>query len=470
MKSEAEAAAILCGFEERNDIFAMTVDGISVWCLIRGFVGYAIQDVPLPSPRLSLVELLLASLGSAWQLCRLKQSEPVEYVVRSYASALRFKNEGTYGDVYFEGLLERVPRGVRMHSLNASGYAARGRHAHAVDCTGVRVLAAVLAKIFPKKDEGGEFSKLSSLIVKELDQQSFTREWIVKTYSSIWWQSRVYEWILTKIKPKVVIAADTSERALIAASKRLGIKFIELQHGVFNPEDPDCLPLAALERGDSNALLLPDALAMYGDYWVDSHSQTAMGGTGRLYAVGSDAVDRYRRVRKERFVADPNTPRLLVTTQGMDRDALVAYLIDFLRKCDSRFLMQIKLHPIYDKFSKFYIDSFSHDPRVVVISESEEADTFHLIAMADVHISIASACHFDALGIGVPTVIIPLAGHGVVSKLVSQGDALIAFHPAELAAIVEKKAWRKVDDQTSSRYFRSHFVDNLSALMTKLAK
>lgn len=470
MKNESETAAILNEFEGRNDVYALIVGGMSVWRLVRGSVGYAIQDLPLSGPRLSRIELLSASLVSVWQLGRLKISESRGYLVKSYASALRLKQGDRYGDVYFESLLEQLPRGVRMHALNAGGYARRTHQPSApdLDCTAVRVLGGVLARLLPRSDQNHEFSRLSNLIVAELGQEGFTPRWIARFYSSIWWQSRVYEWILKKVRPRVVIAADTSERALIAACRRQGIRFIELQHGVFNPEDPDCLPAAALDRCGHDALLLPDAMAVFGDYWREAHSGTAMGRIGRLHVVGSNAVDRFRRMRQEHFVTDPDCPRLLVTTQGMDRDSLVAFLLDFLKQCDRRFVLQIKLHPIYDKSPEPYVEAFAHDPRVLVLSGTSDPDTFPLIAVADLHISIASACHFDALGIGVPTVVIPLAGHEVVLGLVERGDALLAHAPAELAAIVTQRAWGRVEKGVSDHYFKGGFVDHLSSLMARL--
>lgn len=470
MKNESETAAILTEFERGNDVYGLVVDGVSVWRLIRGSVGYAIQDLPLSGPRLSPLELLRASLVSAWQLVRLRTPASRGYLVRSYASALRIKKGEVYEDVYFESLMERRPHGLRMHSLNASGYAGRSHQASGVDldCTAVRVLAGALARLFPRSDRDQEFARLSDLVVVELGLPGFSRQWIVRFYSTIWWQSRVYEWIVKRVRPRVVIAADTNQYALIAACRRQGIRFIELQHGVFNPEDPDCLPAAALDRCEQEALLLPDVLAVFGDYWCSVHGDTAMGRAGRLQAVGSEAVDRFRQMRQEHFVADPDCPRLLVTTQGMDRDALVAFLLDFLKRCSRRFVLQIKLHPIYDKSPEPYVDAFAHDPRVLVLSGTSDPDTFHLIAMADAHISIASACHFDALGIGVPTVVIPLAGHEVVLGLVKQGDALMVHAPAELAVMVAQSAWGRVEDHVSNRYFKSGFVDHLSLLMEQL--
>lgn len=471
MQSESETAAILAEFEEKNDPYALTVDGISVWRLVRGAVGYSIQDLPLSGPRLTLPQLLRASFVSAWQLARLKTQKQQGYLVKSYASALRLKQGDRYGDVYFDSLLKRLPGGIRMHSLNAGGYLWRAHQsrAHELDCTAVRVLGGVLARLFPRNDQDRVFSRLSALIVIGLGQEGFSAQWIARIYSSIWWQSRLYESILRRLRPRGVIAANTSELALIAACQRLGIRFIELQHGVFNPEDPDCLPIAALGRCSHDALLLPDAVAVFGDYWRDTHSETAMGRLGRLHVVGADAVDRSRRMRQASFVADPSCPQLLLTTQGMDRDALIAFLLDFLKRCDRQFVLQIKLHPIYDKSPESYAEAFAHDPRVFVLSGTSGPDTFHLIAMADVHLSIASACHFDALGIGVPTIVLPLAGHGVVLDLVRRGHALKVHSPSELAALVVQSAWGRLEEGVSNHYFKDGFVEHMSALMARLA-
>jgi hypothetical protein len=465
MKSESETAEILAEFEDQCGAYELTVRGISVWRLIRAPVGYVLQDLPFSVPPLPLVDLFAASVRSMWDIWRLSPQD-VRYVVKSYASALRVNGVHGFEDVYFEQLLRKEPGGVWLGSLNAAGKGRKYPVATAsLDCTLIPILGVITARILPLREGAEVFTRLSKELQGRLGVSEFSAQRISHMFSSFWWQSRLFEWLLVRLAPQAVITADSGERAVIAACRRRGIRLVEMQHGVFTPHDPDCLPAVALQIADEKMLLLPDALALYGDYWVARHKNTAMGQAGRLHAVGAAIIDRYREIRGSQFRSDPAFPRLVVTSQGLDRDALIRFLADFLKRYSAPCVLCVKLHPAYDLSLHPYTRTLGADPRVQIFSGSEEPNTFELIASADLHLSIASACHFDALGIGCPTAVLGLAGHEVVFDLAETGNALFADTPADLAAMVQGRCWTRLAGVTPENFFRSGFVENMSELI-----
>ena len=96
-----------------------------------------------------------------------------------------------------------------------------------------------------------------------------------------------------------------------------------------------------------------------------------------------------------------------------------------------------------------------------------DEDTFEMIAMSDLHLSISSACHFEALGIGTPTGILALPGHELVRDLAERGDAILIDSPASLAALVKNRAWGVVSHETSDRYFRRDHIGNMRAVLAE---
>ena len=186
---------------------------------------------------------------------------------------------------------------------------------------------------------------------------------------------------------------------------------------------------------------------------------------GRLHAVGAEIIDRFNKVRKAEFQLDPSCPRLVVTTQGIDRDALIVFLETFLLSYPGNCVLNVKLHPAYDKSPVPYNKILGADHRVRILCGTDEPNTFDLIARSDLHLSIASACHFDALGIGTPTVVLGLAGHDVVLDLVAAGDAMFAGSPVELADIVGRRCWTAVTETVSGKYYCHGFLKNLSPLI-----
>jgi hypothetical protein len=170
-------------------------------------------------------------------------------------------------------------------------------------------------------------------------------------------------------------------------------------------------------------------------------------------------------MRARDFRPSPECPRLVVTTQGIDRDALIGFLSRFLSLYPESCLLTIKLHPAYDISLEHYLIMLGSDSRVRIVGGRDDPNTYELIAESDLHLSIASACHYDALGIGTPTLVIGLAGYPLVQSLLDSGDALFAGDSGALADIVAKRAWVPVATAVSDKYYRHGFVKNMSALI-----
>ncbi len=465
VRTEAEAAVILNRFESEHRLFALSVNGISLWRMLRFPVGFALQNLPFertPPPRRELLQSFLRFLRGLVQL-----PAGVRYAVKSYVSAMRIRGSAGYEDIYFERLLEEVPGGIRLYSLNAAGYAGRrgASTAPSIDCTLIIILGALLARVFPVREGAASYIRLSALIADDLGLDGFPKERIRRMFSSFWWQSCLYEWVLRRLGVKTVLAADTGERALLAACQRRGICFIELQHGIFTPDHPDALPSSALGTATGAALLLPDRVALYGDYWQSRLSDSALARDGRLLSVGSSIIERFRQQRKAASRSDVECPRLLLTTQGIDRDALISFLSRFLGLLAQPCALTVKLHPAYDRSREHYIRTLGSDSRVQIVSGHDDPNTYELISRSDLHLSIASACHYDALGIGTPTLVIGLAGYQLIQGLLDAGDALFAEDPEALAEIVSRRAWAPVPDSVSDKYYRHGFVQNLLPLI-----
>lgn len=466
LRSEAEAARLLVGFEDEWRPFKLLVEGYSVWRLVRFPVGLALQNLPFEASALPRRALLRALFRSVCHLVCLPKRQ--RYAVKSYVSALRMRGaHGGYGDIYFERLLEGVPGGVRLYSLNAPGY--EGRQASSavksIDTTAIIVVGALLARLFPIQGKDAAFASLSELITRRLGVEGFSAIRIRRMFSSFWWQSRLYGWLLHRLGVNTVLGADTGERALLAACQRQGRRFVELQHGIFTPDHPDAVPTSALCDADPSALLLPDAVALYGDYWKARHADTALEKAGRLLSAGASVIEDFRALRAAVFRPVAGTPRLVVTTQGVDRESLIRFLEQFLLQSQESFELIVKLHPAYDSSVLPYTKILGLDSRVRIVAGRDDPSTYELIALADVHLSISSACHYDALGIGIPTVVIGLASHQLVQDLVDSGDAILVKMPEDLVRVVSGSSWVPVSPEISTKYYRHGFVQNMTPLI-----
>lgn len=464
-RSEEEAARILEHFEDRHKVFSYAVRGVSVWRILRFPISLAIQNIKLTTPAIPRRDLLCSVFGGLRKIFRLRRT--CNYVAITYASALRVQSSKGYDDIYFDALLNNLPGGVKISSLNAPGYANRiskASIAPVFDSTIILVVSVILARLFPVKDDAGIFAKIAECVLAELRLDEFSETRIRRNFSAFWWRCVLYDLLLRRLSPEIVLAADAGQYPVIHACRRQGIRFVELQHGIFSPNHPDALPATALST-DAEHLLLPDFVAMYGEYWVRRLKHTAVARTGTLVAVGSSIIEQYRTMRQNLFCIDEKNLVLTLTTQGIEHGTLIHFMHSFLSNTSASLQLNIKLHPAYDTSYDDYVAAFQKDVRVRILRGREDPNTYELIALSDVHLSISSACHFDAIGIGTPTVIIALGGFDLVRDLVRDGDAIVVSTPEQLVDVVLHRHWLPITQETSNKYYQQNFVGNLKELL-----
>jgi hypothetical protein len=466
-RSEAEVASILEAFERRNDVFALTVDGISLWRLLRFEISFTLQDLGLQRPSVPLSEIVASLFGAIPQLAVAPRG--LEFLGATVTSALRMFDERGWHDIYFDPVIDQIG-GAKMLYADAGGFAENEKHAYrkpVFNDTAVVAVSAALGRLFPAKNDAA-FRKLSELIVRELSLPEFSPERIRRKHSVLKWRVWFYRLVLKRLRPRCLLVPNSGQFALFLAANSLGIPFVEMQHGIFSEKHPDNLPAEALSH-DRGAMMLPDLLTVYGAYWMKRLEHSALGRLKRVRPVGAPMIEASRNLRERRFTADPDKPVLTLTSQGIAANRLADFMAMFLKLCPARFKLNIRLHPGYEVDANRYGASFSDDPRVILWRGNSKPDTFEMIALSDLHLSISSACHFEALGIGTPTAIIALPSHELVRDLADRGDAILIDSPEALADLVARRAWGTVPPQTADHYFHSNHVASLRAVLDECA-
>jgi hypothetical protein len=145
----------------------------------------------------------------------------------------------------------------------------------------------------------------------------------------------------------------------------------------------------------------------------------------------------------------------------VDRERLIDFVADFLKiaEGDLDFRFHIRLHP-GEPDKEPYENAFGDNKHVFVSLGNEPPSTFQLLAEASFHLSIYSTCHYEALALGTPTVILPLAGYEVVKHLHKSGHAFFAQTPQELFDIIAQYS-NHVDREVGAFYFRHGALKNM---------
>lgn len=450
-------------FEKAEKLFDFRHEGIVPWRLMRNFVhrsllGISVANATVPRSRRA-IDALLSSLR--FLLILATQGHRTLLVKTSIAS-LRNPTDQGWMDLFFDDLIEQRPDYFKLQDYNSPFFDAQRKDARFPDHLDPVVFSfwgRILGRLWPAGID--QFSERASRLLFERFGLEIAADQLTMRVSTILWQARLYGCLLRRIRPKIVFVSDTGEFALILAAKQLQIPFVELQHGVFDASHPDAVP--GYVFGTAATLLLPDCYAVYGQYWIDRSAGTRQQ-QGRCAIVGNCQIDKARaEPLGEHKSADV---QIVVTSQGIEREEMADWLVRMLKSAPENrsWSLTVKLHPVYDRDPDQF-DRLRAHPGVRILSAAEPPFTHQLLRQSDLHLSISSACHYDAAALGVPSVVMPLRQHKEMLPAVDSRAIFLAKAPEDVWQIIEQ-AGRSVG--MSDHYSLPGYASNMVALMDTL--
>lgn len=457
--------------EAKYDLLQYELDGWCIWPVLRFSAAMALMDLPFTKSKESFQLRELCGIA-AKDLPRLFFPRRSRYAVVTLSSALMEQEGDRYRDVFFDDLLRNLGSFFKIEKLNNKSFLPRSKAAlfkSDVTSTAFEILSSLVLPKFGRSPEISSVAEqLSASLSREPGLQSFSPQRVAAILENFYWNKRLYFWLLGRVKPEFLFSADGyGDHAVIAAAKERGIKVCEFQHGGFMKGGPE-YGWSSYALSYKAKMPVPDQLFLFGEYWKE---QLEDGGfwNGRLLAVGNMRIDRYRKLKKHyRSSRTDDACNIVLTTQGIDTHKLITFISDFLRVAEGKLeiSLSIKLHPVYEADKGIYEREFLKNAKPVrVISGNEAPSTFELLAAADLHLSISSSCHYDALGLGVPTVILPLANSGWILSLHRAGYAFLASTPEALLEIVLQLNRGETADAVGSYYFRPGALENIKGAL-----
>ncbi len=447
-------AAQFYAFERRHNLFAATASGISCWRVMRNFLFYRHQGLPATVGSVPQTLRLFIAICAIGKLAFVLLFPPkFDFFFKGCVSALRWQMEGRWLDPAIDPVLEKGYTAFKLVEQNSAAFAAqsaRAAYPGHLEPSAFTFLGRILGVLFPVKT-GAFHIRVSHLLEAELDLQvppSILRLRV----STVIWQARLYRLLLKRLRPSHVIVTDTGEFGLRLACLQMQVPFFEIQHGIFDAAHPDAIPDDV--NGTDGQLLIPDLLLSKGQFWIDQlvgyrHGRVAI-------PVGSAIIDFWRNAGK--VSPHGHDFHVVVTTQGIAVDRLIEFIKDSISQAppDILWRMSIKLHPVYDDIDNFDL-AFRDEARVAVLKGNSDPNVYELLANCDLHVSISSACHFDALSLGRPTLMLPLQSHENLLYAVRPGGIMLLSAPADIwLALRSRNANADCD-----YYSRLHYVANV---------
>jgi hypothetical protein len=466
----AQADQYLRRFEEQADLLRYQVGGWAAWPLLRFKQNMNLLQLPwasqgMPNP-LTMKERALRLPGLITALAGLEE-RPLLVSVNSTARAEEVS--GLYKDIFFDDLLRGRNDFYKLEEVNNKAYLTRSRkalvpsHLYAAP---FQVMGPLLGRLLPGKTRRAA-SALAAALRAEFGPLALPDLTIRRVFSRFYGQKILYSLLFKRLGTRALLLIDAyNSHALAAAARENGVRVVEFQHGVVYQNHPG-YSWTGYARRYKDQMPLPDTLLLFGDHWKQELLRGGFWDPEQLVVTGSPRLEDYRsRHAAER---DRNLLHLVVTTQNFATPGLVGFLGEFLRLAGPVLPLRltVKLHPREQDKSP-YLSELGRFENVQILAGSESPSTFDLLQQADFHASICSTCHYEALGLGTPTVILPLESAERVHHLLESGCAFAPASPQAMLDILLAERGRRVPFETTAHFFQANALNNLKNFLVSV--
>lgn len=452
-----QALEALTRVEQTRDLLRFKVDGWSAWTMLRLEVAQYLVQVPTLGSfaRVTRGQRLRMALSDMLGITKLRRSRLVLSTLTT--SLVDRSPDGRLLDMHFDDLEPLINGAFRLETIASAELLPRRRLAvHPADMTtnAIDFATGVLSRRPPSSEVVDASTAISAALRGDLNLQDLTPAWCAVRLRYFDHAQRLYRRFFERLRTRVLLVADQTQYSIVAGARRAGARVLELQHGISDRTNA-AYAWTAYASPYRQSMPLPHRMLLYGDYWRNELGASGFWGD-TLRVTGNARLDRFRCTRERKT----DETIVVFTAQGFDTVRAAEWLKEALAACGPSLRLFIRLHPVFHTGKSDFVRALGDDPRVTVLEADEQPSTFELVARAHLHVSISSATHYDAVGLGTPTVILPFPMHEALLPMHAAGHALLAQSPAELARFMCCARHLSVTPQTSAFYFEPHAIEN----------
>lgn len=261
--------------------------------------------------------------------------------------------------------------------------------------------------------------KISSLIIKEFNCEINVNRLVRSYYNDFVYKSKFYYKYLKVKKPKkIYVVVSYSHYSLINAAKKLGIKVIEIQHGL----------ISATHRGYSfpNGTVVPyfpDKLLLYGDYWKKNIKFPIP--ETQLEVVGNP----YYEMQVNKYTKYNKISNTVLFISAGDFGKQLSKLACLFSKKYKDYKIIYKLHPgEFYVWKKVYPWLLNNNIEVV----EDNTNLFQLFATSDFLVSVASTAIYESFAFGPKIVLYNTDGVEKMKDIISSYNIPLINNEDEL--------------------------------------
>jgi len=201
------------------------------------------------------------------------------------------------------------------------------------------------------------------------------------------------------IRPKLLIVSDYYDglhQAAVKAAHEIGIKVIEVQHGVIGREHPAYNVNTDLDRS-----FFPDHLLVFGSSELETFANSRFMDPGNVHPIGSFYIDHVKAAHKPDSALVERLSRYKrsvgVTLQLGSEKRVVTFV------CQAASLHAGILYVIIPRRIDNYLSSLALPQNVTVI---EDRNFYEMMMYVDFHSTLTSTCALEAPSLGVQNILL----------------------------------------------------------------
>lgn len=276
----------------------------------------------------------------------------------------------------------------------------------------------------------------------------------------------VYNLLFKLMRPKAILLIDYYSPEWISAVKaanNLGIKVIEVQHGLIGKEHPAYNLGCKLDKS-----YFPDHLLVFGNKELETFSNSYFIKINNVHPVGSFLINYYRTEYK----SDPGLLEqysvyhvvIGITLQWVFDNRLINFICKAAELDDHILYILIPRRPEDDKYSARVL------PDNVKIERIK--NFYELMSYVDFHSTVNSTCALEAPALGVQNILVNIDKQAeiVYGKILSD-ERINRFVNSPEECVNTIRTFPKLDRESicglSEYSFAQHYTDNIHNFVTE---
>lgn len=454
--------------EDELRLFETKVNGVLLWERMRFQVYSAIRLGNLDNGNarhrvLARSSKLRRLLKSVFELGMNPFLAPESRILFVCSARRILERDGLWWDIYTDPIIQSFrskPLSVETHFENMHYKPAKTpllRHLDIIESITYIKRTLGITRISLTKNDVSLLRKVRKEILSrfgvDFDIESHTLRILEERKARI----PLYRRLLKKIQPKVVVLAQGYLwEDMIEACKELGIKTVELQHGLIYP-----MHVAYSFQGDSKKKeTFADYLLVWGNYWKSSVEYPIP--IDRVVNVGFPYIES----KKDSHTNVGRKRQALFISQGDIGDVLSKFAVALSNSPDLDFDILYKFHPLEQSGWKERYPWLAAS-RVHIV-DTEEVTLHELFIECMVQVGVCSTALVEGLAFGLPTYILEAKCAELMQPYIDRGVMKKIASPDEL--IEDIRNGTGIMQFDADEFFKANAVENIVSFLNSLCR